>query len=130
MENEEMDDMNLHACAHLYACDRNSLFLGQRAHGFESILSEAGSLSITVVFHGPPQRLNMIDKGTGKRKMFVQESWASNSGADRLCHNSRLWDYDEGRIIATTLQDGMMRFPTNAAPRIYDGETSRKESKL
>ena len=106
-DDEDENDLNLHACAHLYASDRNSLFLGQRALGFETIVAQGGSLAHTVIFHGPPSRSRMIDDTTGKRKMCVQESWTSNSGADRLCHNSRLWDYDKGRIIATTLQDGM-----------------------
>ena len=64
----------------------------------------------------------MIDDTTGKRKVFVQESWTSNSGAGRLCHNTRLWDYDKGTLIATTLQDGMMRVLTNGWPRVFDGD--------
>ena len=72
----------------------------------------------------------MVDEVTGRRKMYVQESWASNSGTDRLCHNSRLWDYDEGRIIATTIQDGMMRIATDAKPRVYDGDNLGKMSRL
>ena len=127
---EEEDDLNFHACAHLYASDRNSLFLGIRALGYETSLNLAGSLAHTVIFHGPPSRLKMVDEVSGKRKAYVQESWASNSGADRLCHNSRLWDYDEGRIIATTMQDGMMRIATDAKPRVYDGDNLRRDSKL
>jgi acyl-CoA thioesterase len=127
---EDERDLNLHACAHLYASDRNSLFLGQRALGFETVLGQMGSLAHTVHFHGPPQRLKMVDDTTGKRKMYIQESWTSNSGADRLCHNSRLWDYEEGRIIATTMQDGMIRIATDAKPRAYDGDNLKPHSKL
>ena len=126
---EDEDDLNLHACAHLYASDRNSLFLGQRALGFENIIGQMGSLAHTVVFHGSPERARMVDKA-GIRKTYVQESWASNSGADRLCHHSRLWDYNEGRVIATTMQDGMMRMATDAKSRVYDGDNLKKDSKL
>ena len=126
---EDEDDLNLHACAHLYASDRNSLFLGQRALGFETIIGQMGSLAHTVIFHGPPSRMQMVDDN-GKQKMYVQESWTSNSGADRLCHHGELWDYDEGRVIATTMQDGMMRIATDAKPRAYDGDNLRKSSKL
>ena len=128
-DDKDEDDLNFHACAHLYASDRNSLFLGQRALGYETIHTQAGSLAHTVIFHGPPSRLKMFDD-SGKRKMYVQESWTSNSGADRLTHNSRLWDYDEGRIIATTMQDGMMRIPTDAKPRAFDGDNLKRTSKL
>ena len=101
---EDEDDLNLHACAHLYGSDRNSLFLGQRALGHESIIGQLGSLAHTVIFHGPVSEVKMVDE-KGRRKMFVQESWVSNSGADRVCHNSRLWDYEEGKVIATTMQE-------------------------
>ena len=129
MENE--DDLNLHACAHLYASDRNSLFLVLRALGYESIIGQMGSLAHTVVFHVPIARVKMVDE-KGKRKMYVQESWTSNSGADRACHNSRLWDYEEGRVIATTMQDGMMRIPVDAKARAYDGDNLKptRESRL
>lgn len=126
---EDEEDLNLHACAHLYASDRNSLFLSQRALGFETVIGQMGSLAHTVIFHGPPGRLKMTDEND-KRKMYVQESWTSNSGADRVCLNSRLWDYDEGRIIATTMQDGMMRIATDAKPRAFDGDNLHWTSKL
>ena len=129
---EVEDDLNLQACAHLYASDRNSLFLPFRASGFESLMpGQMGSLAHTVIFHGPIAGLSMVDE-KGKRKMYVQESWTGASGADRACHNSRLWDYDEGRVIATTMQDGMMRVPVDAVARTYDGDNLKdgRESKL
>jgi acyl-CoA thioesterase II len=126
---EDEDDLNLHACAHLFASDRNSLFLVQRAMGYETTMGQMGSLAHTVVFHGVPSRVKMIDDN-GNRKMYVQESWTSNSGADRCCHHSRLWDYDEGRVIATTMQDGMMRINSDAKPRAYDGDNLRRDSRL
>lgn len=115
---EDESDLNLHACAHLYVSDRNSLFLAQRAFGFESVVGELGSLAHTVIFHGPASSLKMVDD-KGNRKVYVQESWTSNSGADRVCHNSRLWDYQDGRIIATTLQDGMMRIQFGEMESVY-----------
>ena len=54
----------------------------------------------------------MIDD-EGNSKWFVQESWTSNGGDNRGCHHSLLWDCDSGRVIGTTIQDGMLRFPTN-----------------
>jgi hypothetical protein len=103
-------DLNLHAAAHLYASDRNSLFLIQRAAGYQDVRTTMASLSHTVVFHGLAEHLCMVDD-SGKSKWFVQEAWTSGSGDKRGTHNSRLWDYEAGRVLATTLQDGMLRFP-------------------
>ena len=125
-----IDDRNLDACAHLYASDRNSLFLAQRALGYHGIRGQMGSLGHTVIFHGDDRHLKTADE-TGKQKWFLQEAWTGSSGADRVCHESRLWDYETGRIIATTLQDGMMRIPAQDERKIIDGDAVvRKESKL
>lgn len=125
----ETDALNLDACAHIYASDRNSLFLIQRALGFEKRQASAGSLAHTVIFHGSPRNLPTIGKD-GEPKWWVQEAWTSNSGESRGCHESRLWDYDEGKIIATTVQDGMMRVPT-ADHSVYSKESSpKRERKL
>lgn len=108
----DLDEMNLnlHACAHMYASDRNSLFLAQRALGYEKELAPMGSLAHSVVFHGAAEDMRMVDEKDDD-KWFVQEAWTSASGENRLVHNSRLWDYKEGKIIAQTTQDGMMRIP-------------------
>lgn len=109
----DLDEMNLnlHACAHMYASDRNSLFLVQRALGFEKEWATMGSLAHTVVFHGASEDMRMVDSRDND-KWFVQEAWTSASGDNRVVHNSRLWDIEEGRIVAQTIQDGMMRVTT------------------
>lgn len=125
------DVINLHACAHLYASDRNSLFLAQRALGFQNVRGQMGSLSHTVNFHGYAKEWLMVDEQTGRPKEYIQESWISNSGADRVTHNSRLWDKQTGKIIASTVQDGMMRMPTGNTQKIVDGDAIvRREAKL
>lgn len=118
-------DLNLHAAAHLYASDKNSLFLVQRAMGYSQVRTTMASLSHTVLFHGGADSLCMIDPQTGKSKWFVQESWTSHGGDNRACHNSLLWDCDgledgkASRVIATTIQDGMMRFPSEGVKKVY-----------
>lgn len=125
------DVTNLHACAHLYASDRNSLFLAQRALGFEKLAGQVGSLSHTVNFHGYASELLMIDEVTGSLKEYIQESWTSNSGADRVTHNSRIWDRETKRVVASTVQDGMMRIQPGERKGLIDYETMlRRESKL
>jgi acyl-CoA thioesterase II len=105
-------DLNLHAAAHLYASDRNSLFLIQRALGYEDVRTNMASLSHTVSFQGSAEDLRMVDE-TGKSKWFVQEAWTSNGGDNRGTHKSLLWDHDTGTVIGETLQDGMLRFPAD-----------------
>lgn len=107
-------DLNLHAAAHLYASDRNSLFLIQRAAGYQKIRTDMASLSHTVIFHQPADSLCMVD-GQGRPKWFVQESWTTFSADKRGTHNSYLWDFEQGLVLATTIQDGMMRFPHSIA---------------
>ncbi|KAK5085161.1 hypothetical protein LTR05_004440 [Lithohypha guttulata] len=125
------DVLNLHAIGHLYASDRNSLFLAQRALGFEKQLGQVGSLSHTVNFHTHASALSMVDTKVGRRKEYAQEAWCSNSGADRVCHNSRLWDVETGQILASTVQDGMMRMPVDWNGEIIDGDAIlRKDAKL
>ncbi|KIX08235.1 acyl-CoA thioesterase II [Rhinocladiella mackenziei CBS 650.93] len=119
-------DLNLHAAAHLYASDKNSLFLIPRALGYERVVTTMASLSHTVVFHGLADHLRMVD-GDGESKWFVQEAWTSNSGDNRACHNSILWDYDTGRVIGTTIQDGMIRFPRDPSGHVKHYERSRSE---
>ena len=124
------DVINLHICAHLYASDRNSLFLAQRALGFEKVGGHVGSLSHTVNIHGYGSDLLMVEDGTGRLRDFTQESWTSNSGADRVTHNSRIWD-ETGRIVASTVQDGMMRIQMGEKKGLVDYEAIlRRESKL
>lgn len=125
------DIINLHACAHIYASDRNSLFLAQRALGFHNTRGQMGTLSFTFNFHGHAKDWLMVDEKTGKPKEYVQENWVSNSGGDRVTLDSRLWDKASGRVIATTVQDGMMRIPTKTTTEMVDGDAIvRREAKL
>jgi acyl-CoA thioesterase II len=132
-------EANMHACAHLYASDRNSLFIVpnhmDRGRGF----TRMASLSHSVVFHVsikdlvmqaeprinhpnadptlwengslPLCNLEGYDGGDRDgRKWFVQEAQFTRAAGGRALHTSRMWDYDTGVHIATTFQDGLIRF--------------------
>lgn len=136
-------EANMHACAHLYASDRNSLFIVpnhlDRPRGYKRM----ASLSHSVIFHvgikdlimpsepridhpnadatlwedGPLPLCNLEGhKGGDKdgRKWFVQEAWLTRATGGRALHNSRMWDYKSGVHIATTFQDGLIRFKEDA----------------
>lgn len=118
-EHNTIDDINVHACAHLYASDRDCSFLAQRSLGITHEI-QVGSLSHTVTFTVPVQDLSTAEDNT--RKWFVHEVWINGSGDGRICHKGRLWDYNSGKIIASAMQDGIMRIPTIAEVKIIDGE--------
>ncbi|KAK7514314.1 thioesterase-like superfamily-domain-containing protein [Phyllosticta citriasiana] len=100
------EEPNLHACAHLYACDRNSLFLIPNHLGVGDNYSQMASLSYTVVFHVSSKELATQVKG--EKRWFCQEARISRTGGHRGLHESRIWGED-GRHIATTMQDGLVR---------------------
>lgn len=124
-------DLNLHLAAHLYASDRNSLFLIQWAHNLQSHRTQLASLAHTVIFHGPPQDSRMTDN-QGQRKWFVQESWTGYGGSNRGCHESRLWTWDTGKVLGSTVQDGMVRVLKKAGTGNYEASApeSSKNSRL
>ncbi|KAJ5728962.1 uncharacterized protein N7483_003470 [Penicillium malachiteum] len=106
---------NLYACAHMYASDKNSLLLIPRALGFTR-WAEMGSLSLTVIVHRHGNPLRMIDwdavskngDSSLQMKWFIQEGWSPQSAENRVVHESHLWNHD-GKLIATSMQDGMLR---------------------
>lgn len=98
-----LDLPNLHACAHLYASDRNSLFLISNAVGFGDEIGSMGSLSHSVVFHVKSDELLM--KG---EDWWCQEAWTSRSEGGRGMHESHIWNKDEV-MIASTWQEGQVR---------------------
>lgn len=126
-------EANLHAIGHLFASDRNSLHIIPNHLGLGMSNSRTASLSHTVTFHVGVDKLFMPDEPVGRnvgspptegpegedwngeadesrRKWFVQESWTTRSGEGRAFHTSRLWDVESGVHLATTVQDGMVRY--------------------
>jgi acyl-CoA thioesterase len=101
---------NLHACAHLYASDRNSLFLISNALGFGDQVGTMGSLSHSVIFHVRSVELFLIgeEEGGGKSEWWVSEAWTPRSGQGRGMHESRIWS-PSGVHIASTWQEGLVR---------------------
>lgn len=104
-------DPNLHACAHLYASDRNSLFIVANHLDVGDNFTQMASLSHTVVFHTPPAEYTMQQKSSSGREdriWFCKEDWTSRAAGGRGIHHSRMIGPD-GRHIATSWQEGMVR---------------------
>lgn len=136
-------EANMHACAHLYASDRNSLFIVPNHLDRAREYTRMASLSHSVIFHVgirdlimpaeprinhpnadatvwedgalPLCNLEGYEKGDRDgRKWFVQEAHLTRATGGRALHTSRMWDYDTGVHIATTFQDGLIRFKNDA----------------
>ncbi|KAL6710345.1 hypothetical protein ACN47E_009291 [Coniothyrium glycines] len=142
-------DANMHACAHLYASDRNSLFIIPYHLDRPRDFTRMASLSHTVIFHVGIRDLIMPaepriehadavptaweegslplcnvggdtgeaacgslggDRDADGRKWFVQEAWVTRAEGGRGLHQSRMWDWERGVHVATTFQDGLVRF--------------------
>jgi hypothetical protein len=132
-------EANLHACAHLFVSDCNSLFVIPNHLDRAREFTRMASLSHTVIFHvgirdlimppepriahanavptlfedGPVPLCNLEGNSGGDgdgRKWFVQESWLTRAAGGRGLHTSRMWDYESGTHLATTIQDGLVRF--------------------
>ncbi|KAK5170269.1 uncharacterized protein LTR77_004855 [Saxophila tyrrhenica] len=106
------EDINMHICAHLYASDRNSLFVISNNLGIGNDYSQIASLSHTVIMHADGAELSMVDRKTGQPLWFVQEAWTGGSRHGRGLHQSRMWRED-GLQVASTIQDGMMRLKSD-----------------
>lgn len=106
------ENSNLHACAHLYASDRNSLFIVANHLDVGDRFTHMASLSHTVVFHTPVEEFMMID-GTGERIWFCKEDWTSRAGEGRGIHHSRMIG-PGGRHVASSWQEGLVRIGKDA----------------
>ncbi|KAF9630494.1 Acyl-CoA thioesterase [Lasiodiplodia theobromae] len=110
---------NLHACAHLYASDRNGLFVIPNHLGWGNDYSAMASLSHSVVFHVGSKDLAMAELDEkDAREWYCQESWMSRVSGGRGMIESRIWN-GTGVHIASTYQEGLVRL-NNSGPKLQD----------
>lgn len=119
-------DPNLHLVAHLYASDRNSLFIVANAFDVGDVYSQMGSLTHTVTFHAPMEDLmfgpstswsSPLDDSTGK--YFCKEDWTTRASQGRAMYHSNLWTAS-GVHAATIVQDGMIRLTKKAVGTVEE----------
>jgi acyl-CoA thioesterase len=106
-------DANLHMCAHLYASDRNSLFIVANHLEVGDSWTQMGSLAHTVNFLAPVKDLLFKaarEKNTGNPQgdWFCSENWTERASVGRGILHSRGWSPD-GTHVMTVMQDGMIR---------------------
>jgi len=109
------EDANLHACAHLYASDRNGLFPIPNFLDLGNDYIAIASLNHTVIFHVEADGLRMTEDD-GSTHWFVQEAAIDKIAHGRALAASRLWRED-GMHVASCFQDGMLRMPAPGSPK-------------
>ena len=103
------EDPNIHACAHLYASDRNGLFIIPNHSGAGNNYTQMTSLSHTIILQSiAASDLSMLDR-QGRPRWFCQELRLDGIDDGRGLVASQMWT-DAGHIMATTVQDGLLRF--------------------
>jgi acyl-CoA thioesterase II len=104
-------DANLHMCAHLYASDRNSLFIVANHYGVGGSFSQMGSLAHTVIFHAPISELRLQAKassGNPQGDWYCKEDRTDRASVGRGMFHSRVWS-PNGTHVMSIMQDGMIR---------------------
>ncbi|KAM3415250.1 hypothetical protein BST61_g8780 [Cercospora zeina] len=120
-------DQNMHLCAHLFASDRNSLYIVANHFELGDYFTSMSSLVHTVIVHSPATATlfgtnvapntpkSPLDDASGR--WFCMEAWGSRMSGGRAVYNCRIWN-GKGEHIATAMQDGLIRYaadPKNAA---------------
>ncbi|KXT06023.1 hypothetical protein AC578_1437 [Pseudocercospora eumusae] len=115
------DDPNMHLCAHIYATDRNSLYMVARNFEVGDVFTSMSSLAHTVTIHGAMEALefgsssssrtgSVLDGGDdGKGRWFCMEVRSDWIGYGRALYHARFWGED-GRHVMSAMQDGLIRF--------------------
>jgi hypothetical protein len=107
-------DPNMHLCAHLYASDRNSLYIVANHFDIGNDWTQMSSLVHTVIFHAdmddlwfqPGEARSELDTVDGR--WFCKEDWSDRVAAGRAMFHSKVWSAN-GKHVATMMQDGMIR---------------------
>ena len=111
-------DPNMHLCAHLYASDRNSLYIVTNLMDVGDLWTSMSSLVHTTIFHGPMEELmfgpsesnkSPMDDTSGFGRWFCKEDFTTRTSCGRALFHSRVWSAG-GKQVATLMQDGMIRY--------------------
>lgn len=118
-------DPNLHVCAHLYASDRNGLFIIPNHTGAGDHYNQLATLSHTVVFQSTAaSELSMLDR-QGRLRWFCQELRLDGVDDGRGLVASQMWT-DAEALLALTVQDGLLRFSDDGI-KLLEGKDSTEE---
>lgn len=128
-------DPNLHLCAHLYASDRNSLYVVCNLMNVGDLYTSMSSLVHSTSFFGPiehmmfgPSKSNEspLDDTAGFGRWFCREDRTSRTANGRAMFDSRIWSAD-GTQVAHLMQDGMIRYAKK--PTATADETAALDSR-
>ncbi|KAF2772922.1 Thioesterase/thiol ester dehydrase-isomerase [Teratosphaeria nubilosa] len=101
---------SMHLCAHLYASDRNSLYIVSNHLNMGDTWTQMASLAHTVIFHTEMQDLWFSERrgGGGDERWYIKEDSTDRVTNGRGTYRSRVFS-PSGVHVASVLQDGMIR---------------------
>lgn len=126
------EDPNMHLCAHLYASDRNSLYIVANHFDVGDLYTQMGSLVHTVVFHSGMKEL-LFGPSTARRawlddsrgRWFCKEDSSDRVATGRGLFHSKVWAPD-GTHVISILQDGMIRVTKKLEPSSEEKEAVQR----
>lgn len=131
---EMPDDPNMHLCAHIFASDRNSLYIVSNLHEVGDHFTAMSSLTHTISLHGSPEALKFypnkktgtpMDDTDGKGRWFCMEAYGTRLDSGRALYNARFWSNDNTHVM-TAMQDGLIRFSKNPSKASEDEDVFMK----
>ena len=117
-------DPNLHLCAHLYASDRNSLYIVTNQLDVGDLYTQMSSLVHQTSFHGNIENLmfgpsksddSQMDDSSESGRWYCKEDTTLRVANGRAMLHGRLFA-SNGAHIATATQDGLIRFAKKPDP--------------
>lgn len=130
-------DPNMHLCAHVFASDRNSLYIVANHFEVGDYFTAGSSLAHGVTIHSPIEALRFgssdptgtaLDDTDGKGRWFCMEAYGSRLGSGRALYHARFWG-PAGTHIMTAIQDGLIRYTkepkASAAEQKFMDEANR-----
>ncbi|KAH6694790.1 thioesterase-like superfamily-domain-containing protein [Leptodontidium sp. MPI-SDFR-AT-0119] len=111
------EDINLHLCGHLYASDRSSLLTLINAAGVSDRIAHLATITHTVIFHRDARKTASFSQcqpfsteGESKNDgWFLLESFNDRTGGGRGFYRARIWDMKSLVLVASIMQDGVVR---------------------
>ncbi|KAK0945317.1 hypothetical protein LTR48_000795 [Friedmanniomyces endolithicus] len=126
------DDPNMHLCAHLYASDRNSLYIVANHLDIGDVWTQMGSLVHSVTFHSGmdemwfrPASENQSPLDDPDGRWYCKEDRTDRVANGRAVFSSKVWS-SSGTHVASVSQDGMIRVTKKSTASPEEGQVLKE----
>ena len=126
------NDPNMHLCAHLYASDRNSLYIVANHLDIGDVWTQMGSLVHSVTFHSGmdemwfrPASENQSPLDDPDGRWYCKEDRTDRVANGRAVFSSKVWS-SSGTHVASVSQDGMIRVTKKSTASPEEGQVLKE----